>query len=1315
MPDDPEAYFNRGLAKLSLYNSLGNQYAEMAIDDFIKATELKPDEIKYWGMLTSTYGRIGLSEQQGETFKKALEALPDDPSIRCRYAMYLKRQGDNEGARQQVDQAIERAPDDSTGYRYLAAMQLEDDDSDMALETLAKAYEVDPTDAAAYELAARIYKLRREPRLAADSYKAAIEAVTKKLTTSGDEELPALQRRLLEVTRTQLQYYVANSLLDAIDRDLSLKDELLPEIKERTAKVKQGSPDSAQVAKLGGRTAYHEGNSTEAIALLEKADELFNRSDNQVADNLIRLYLQQSPGKAEEILDRYLEMPVYADNAGLLYLKAVIESRYRNIEKSLDYVNRALAADPEHEGAKTLKAELMMMAGNQDTIPADMALNEQAVRLVLDRASVLWGEDRRDEAIGLLVDLHERMPDNTLLTTRLVNMYLANDQEDECNKLLAEAQQRNPDNPFIKATIEMVAEEDPEERLKMRLALVEQVSANEYQVELGKALIYGQAGKEEELMAHLTRARELRPDSAVVINAFFRKAMAEEDYEEAEALAAEAAKYNIDDLDGYLYKAQILLAKQEYSEGVDLLRKASEEYPNSQKIKVSLGECLLYDGKPELAELPLRQVAEANPSYLPALIGMARVAEALGQTAEHKEWVIKAHRISPRHSYVRDKYLIIEEDSQPIEDVIAKREELLEGNPDSAENIVRLGVLYIRAGRIEDAERMYLKLWEHPRADKARTAVVLARIYRSLGQPEDAKAILEELLDKTDDKVAAYIAAGGFYESFDTEAAQQAYDKAVAAGPDDPRAYLAMSEFQVSQERWSDAADSLAKFLELTPNSPKQKIDMVTYLVFAERLDQADEIVAKMLTDEPGNGEYLTLKAMVEVNRSNDDKAMQLLNSALAQDPGLANALYYRSQINFSRGLLEEARRDLEQARRMSTNPSLSMKLADTMVRMNDTASARLIYEDVVRTNPSYATAVYELLNLYRVNGRWDNMERLLADAKGRFPGDQNISVLEAQMWMARGRPEDAVKAAPYYVPGVQMLLDSLIQSNQHDRVVAEVDARKDSPIYSEWIQAYTARDLAAQGKTAEADALILSLLQKASPPSMAVIVSELGKTYGAKEAAEKLLSWKDQIPQKEWIIYFQASGLTARAGDRSKTIELLKKALNEADTDPAKGIVHTSLAELYEQTGMFAEAAESYRSALDISPEDPVLLNALAYTLADKLDRAQEALPLAERAAAGAPRNGGVIDTYGWVLAKVGKLRDAEAQLARAARFMPDLPDIHYHLGWVYQQKTQLVDAQREYSRALELIGGNEAHPLFNTVSEALDQVRQDMTAEEQ
>jgi tetratricopeptide (TPR) repeat protein len=121
----------------------------------------------------------------------------------------------------------------------------------------------------------------------------------------------------------------------------------------------------------------------------------------------------------------------------------------------------------------------------------------------------------------------------------------------------------------------------------------------------------------------------------------------------------------------------------------------------------------------------------------------------------------------------------------------------------------------------------------------------------------------------------------------------------------------------------------------------------------------------------------------------------------------------------------------------------------------------------------------------------------------------------------------------------------------------------------------------------------------------------------------------------------------------------------------------------LLEKQGRVDEAIELLRAILAETPEDPIALNALGYTLADRTDELDEARRLIARALEADPLNAAIIDSMGWVLYKQGDTAGALHYLWRA-RILSRDPEIATHLGEVLWVTGAEDEARRIWDEAL-------------------------------
>lgn len=105
---------------------------------------------------------------------------------------------------------------------------------------------------------------------------------------------------------------------------------------------------------------------------------------------------------------------------------------------------------------------------------------------------------------------------------------------------------------------------------------------------------------------------------------------------------------------------------------------------------------------------------------------------------------------------------------------------------------------------------------------------------------------------------------------------------------------------------------------------------------------------------------------------------------------------------------------------------------------------------------------------------------------------------------------------------------------------------------------------------------------------------------------------------------------------------------------------------------------------AIKLWPKDAEISNTLGYLYAEYDVNLQQALRLTKQAVAADPKNAAYIDSLGWVYYRLGRYKDAARELEKAVRFMPNHPDLRYHLGMAHLELGRKAEARVEFTKAL-------------------------------
>lgn len=119
------------------------------------------------------------------------------------------------------------------------------------------------------------------------------------------------------------------------------------------------------------------------------------------------------------------------------------------------------------------------------------------------------------------------------------------------------------------------------------------------------------------------------------------------------------------------------------------------------------------------------------------------------------------------------------------------------------------------------------------------------------------------------------------------------------------------------------------------------------------------------------------------------------------------------------------------------------------------------------------------------------------------------------------------------------------------------------------------------------------------------------------------------------------------------------------------------------ERTKQWKRAEADLQRALELEPDQPLVLNYLGYSWADQGVRLDEARKMIERAVEQRPNDGYIIDSLGWVLHRAGRFAEAVGHLERAVELLPGDPIINDHLGDAYWSVGRYDEARFQWLRS--------------------------------
>ena len=197
-------------------------------------------------------------------------------------------------------------------------------------------------------------------------------------------------------------------------------------------------------------------------------------------------------------------------------------------------------------------------------------------------------------------------------------------------------------------------------------------------------------------------------------------------------------------------------------------------------------------------------------------------------------------------------------------------------------------------------------------------------------------------------------------------------------------------------------------------------------------------------------------------------------------------------------------------------------------------------------------------------------------------------------------------------------------------------------------------------------------------------LLAQKGYLNDARQHIQKLPAANDQ--QAAHLILAEAQ-ILRRSGAHQEVFDLLNEGLQKLPDYPEL-LYDRALAA--DKIGKFEILEGDLRKLIKLRPDNAHAYNALGYSLAERGNQLPEALKLIKRAVELSPEDPYIMDSLGWVYYRMGNFADGLNYLNLAYATRPD-PEIAAHLGEVLWVKGAKEDARNIWQSALEKSPDNE------------------------
>ncbi|HYU24570.1 MAG TPA: tetratricopeptide repeat protein, partial [Thermoanaerobaculia bacterium] len=344
-----------------------------------------------------------------------------------------------------------------------------------------------------------------------------------------------------------------------------------------------------------------------------------------------------------------------------------------------------------------------------------------------------------------------------------------------------------------------------------------------------------------------------------------------------------------------------------------------------------------------------------------------------------------------------------------IEPAIKEYERLLEDNPNDVNTLNRIGDLWVRINRNEEAVKVFGKIADHYSKDGFFLKAIA--IYKKINKLDPSKldiyAKLADLYAKQglamEAKSQYQVLADYYLKHGDPGNALTIYKKISELDPSSINVHVKLADLYSQNNRTADAL---------------KEYDRVGRMLLKRgMLDEAVQVFKKALKIDAANVELVESLVTALLEAKDYENALQIVQTSLESNANNARLLALLGRISLARGDTAGARASLQRAAAADPNePAVRESLADLYLRQNNADGALEMLTPLAEKamqRGERAAAVEMLNRILRVDqGHTPTLERLVA-VYGRLNEETNIlsamnSLAEAHV--AKGQFEEASK-----------------------------------------------------------------------------------------------------------------------------------------------------------------------------------------------------------------------------------------------------------------------------------------------------------------
>ena len=508
------------------------------------------------------------------------------------------------------------------------------------------------------------------------------------------------------------------------------------------------------------------------------------------------------------------------------------------------------------------------------------------------------------------------------------------------------------------------------------------------------------------------------------------------------------------------------------------------------------------------------------------------------------------------------------------------------------------------------------------------------------------------------------------------------------------------AEKQLILENYTKAYELFVVARDLNPSNGTVYYKLAELLAQSNDYEKALDQINQAISLDGGNKYFFVYKAEIQKALKDYAKATETYEWLTGHFTGTEEYLFdlavlYQYQNKFEKALEVYGKLEAHFGR----SEGILLEKQKIYLRQNKMEELLADWDALIRENPEEEAYVLELCNILIANNEIEKARKYLKQFSEAFPDNANVNFLLSEIERKNGDFAKALELLKKPAAAAHIALDIKLQvfssfiallqtekmrSDMEEIVSLLVDAHPD---------AYQARAFAGDvylhfGQNEKAlmyyrETITLNGSGFSIWKNITNLEAQSGQYDSLVRHAGQAL---DIFPNQAIFYYFHGFG-NYMLKNHEKAIRSLEQGKKYTSEPSLLTIFYGQLGDVYHGLHDFEKSDAAYEKALQNQPDNDHVLNNYSYYLSLRGQQLEKARDMSAQLVKKFPDNPTYLDTHGWVLYVMGNYAEAVLFLQKAAAMEEDGTVIE-HYGDVLFKLGRLEEAVQQWKRA-KLAGG--------------------------